>query len=149
MAKNSGFCTEGANYPPTKHSGIDWDLDGGTNDTFQVFSAGYGTVTNVKQGSDADSNMGNFITIKSFDGLTSAYAHLKDGSITVTEGQNVSMGTVIAKAGMTGLYAQSGVHLHYSMTSAWHGWNQASPNTVMFNGRSFLKSVGVVINAPE
>jgi len=62
-------------------------------------------------GSDA-----NTVMIRHDDGTWGLYAHLKQYSVVVTEGQAVTGKTVIAYSGNTGY--SSGPHLHYQVTRA-------------------------------
>ena len=56
---------------------------------------------------------GNYIRIDHGGGVTTGYAHIVDGGIGVSVGQNVSAGTRIALVGSTG--ASTGCHLHFEV----------------------------------
>ena len=56
-------------------------------------------------------SLGNYVKLKHSDDITSIYAH--SSSLMVKEGQLVSKGEVIAKAGSTGL--SEGPHLHFEL----------------------------------
>ncbi|MCH8207148.1 MAG: M23 family metallopeptidase, partial [Chloroflexi bacterium] len=56
---------------------------------------------------------GNYVRIDHGDGYSTLYAHLKDGSIKVTEGQPVETGQELGVIGTTG--ASTGTHLHFEV----------------------------------
>jgi murein DD-endopeptidase MepM/ murein hydrolase activator NlpD len=56
---------------------------------------------------------GNFVKIDHGGGLTTGYAHIQNGGIHVSVGQNVSVGQVIARVGTTG--TSTGCHLHFEV----------------------------------
>lgn len=58
-------------------------------------------------------NYGNYIRIQHGGGISSGYAHIKDGGFAVRNGQWVNSGQVIAYAGNTG--ASVGCHLHFEV----------------------------------
>ncbi len=60
-------------------------------------------------------NWGNTVVIKHNDYLYSKLSHLKEGSITVTEGQPVKFGTIIGKCGNSGRSPYP--HLHFQLQS--------------------------------
>ena len=60
------------------------------------------------RGSDA---AGNFVRVLHDDGTMGVYLHLKQGSVSVREGQRVSVGSPLALSGNTG--NSSGPHLHF------------------------------------
>ena len=60
-------------------------------------------------------NWGNTVVIKHNDYLFSKLSHLKEGSITVKEGQPVKFGTVIGKCGNSGRSPYP--HLHFQLQS--------------------------------
>ena len=55
--------------------------------------------------------LGNFVRLNHGDGLTSGYAHMTNGSIYVSIGQQVQTGQLIGLIGTTG--ASTGCHLHF------------------------------------
>jgi murein DD-endopeptidase MepM/ murein hydrolase activator NlpD len=75
-----------------------------------VASAG-GTVVKVVTG--LERSYGNHVVIRHSGGYRTLYAHLKDGSVQVREGQSVRKGQVIARVGASGLSSVSAAHLHY------------------------------------
>lgn len=83
------------------HPGI--DLDGITGDPIRPIKAGY-----VEAISKSRYAYGNAIIVNHGDKLTSLYAHLS--KILVTEGQEVTINTVIGEMGATG--RSFGDHLH-------------------------------------
>lgn len=56
---------------------------------------------------------GNYVKIDHGDGISTAYAHIKTGTVRVHVGDNVSAGTYIAQVGTTG--ASTGCHLHFEV----------------------------------
>lgn len=54
---------------------------------------------------------GNFVRILHEDGTMGVYLHLMRGSVSVREGQRVSVGTALARSGNTG--NSTGPHLHF------------------------------------
>lgn len=56
---------------------------------------------------------GNHVVLKIGDGIFALYAHLRDGSIEVHEGQKVKRGQAIARIGNSG--NSSAPHLHFHM----------------------------------
>lgn len=90
----------------TDHKGI--DLDYKKDETVKAFANGT-VVKVVNNQSKSDKGYGNYVDIKSYDGTIHRYAHAN--KITVKEGQTITTGQSIAKAGSTG--ASSGPHLHY------------------------------------
>ncbi|WP_081882494.1 M23 family metallopeptidase [Cryobacterium sp. MLB-32] len=56
---------------------------------------------------------GNFVKIDHGDGVSTGYAHIRDGGIFVSAGQNVSQGQNIASSGSTG--ASTACHLHFEV----------------------------------
>jgi murein DD-endopeptidase MepM/ murein hydrolase activator NlpD len=59
------------------------------------------------------SGYGNFILIDNGGGVETAYGHIMDGGIGVTQGEHVVAGQPIAKVGSTGL--STGCHLHFEV----------------------------------
>lgn len=105
------------------HKGTDYGIGG-----FPVMNAGSrvivaaapGTVVFVNDGcfdqcTTADcgcgSGFGNYVKIEHADGKSTYYAHMMNGSITVTLGQQVSCGQPLGKVGSSG--NSSGPHLHF------------------------------------
>ena len=59
---------------------------------------------------------GNHVRITHADGKTTIYAHLKQFSVAVTEGQSVTCGTLLGQMGSSGF--SSGPHLHFEVRAA-------------------------------
>jgi stage II sporulation protein Q len=93
----------GDTYSP--HMGIDFVDPSGK--TFDVQAALSGKVTYVK----TEPTNGNVIEITHEGGLVTVYQSVTD--IQVAEGDDVTQGTVIAKAGRNDLERDLGIHLHY------------------------------------
>lgn len=89
------------------HNGIDFGAPVGT----QVYSALDGVVTLVRDGDGWNGGYGNYIVIKHNNGVQTLYAHLD--SISVSQGQTLSKGEVIARSGNTG--QSTGPHLHFEV----------------------------------
>jgi murein DD-endopeptidase MepM/ murein hydrolase activator NlpD len=83
------------------HTGIDFKAESGA----PVRSTGAGKVMTAEY----SGGYGRMVEIDHGHGLTTRYAHLSD--ILVSEGQTVSIGTVIGRVGSTG--RSTGPHLHY------------------------------------
>ncbi|WP_210480219.1 M23 family metallopeptidase [Naasia sp. SYSU D00948] len=91
------------------HPGTDF-LPGEGN---PVYSIADGVVTQVVS---SDVGLGVHVVIEHLvDGqvITSTYAHLQFGSLTVVQGQKVPIGTQIGRVGNTG--ASTGPHLHFEL----------------------------------
>ncbi len=91
----------------TNHKGVDICNVGYTSSIFAVKS-GKVILTNT---SGWGGGYGNYVVIDHGGGLTTLYAHMS--SVSVSEGQTVSQGTVIGITGNTG--ASTGPHLHYEV----------------------------------
>lgn len=57
--------------------------------------------------------MGNYIKLEHLDGKVTLYAHLKKGSLLVSEGDKVAAGQAMAQTGNTG--NSYGAHLHLEL----------------------------------
>lgn len=90
------------------HGGIDLAPTSGGNP--DIYAAKGGTV--IAAGNNPGLE-GNYVMIDHGDGYYTYYGHMVDGSITVSNGQNVTNSTVIGLMGATGL--ASGVHLHFEV----------------------------------
>jgi murein DD-endopeptidase MepM/ murein hydrolase activator NlpD len=84
------------------HSGTDL----GTACGSPIYAASAGVVTQTGQ----LGTYGNWILIEHGDGVSTGYAHIRDGATLVTTGDTVTAGQVIAGVGSTG--ASTGCHLH-------------------------------------
>jgi murein DD-endopeptidase MepM/ murein hydrolase activator NlpD len=89
------------------HQGIDYALEEGS----AVYNARTGTVSDVGY----DDNRGNYIEVKSEDGKTFIYNHLKDTAIPVV-GKKIEWGMKIGEVGSTG--KSTGPHLHFAVKEA-------------------------------
>ena len=89
-------------YCSTVHGGV--DLGSGCNEP--VFAASSGTVAKAGEGGA----YGVRIVLEHPGSVQTLYAHLARGSTTVSPGDSVEAGTVIAREGSTG--ASTGCHLH-------------------------------------
>ncbi len=96
----------------TLHKGVDWYVGIGT----PVKAAASGTVLRA----GFYSSYGNCVDIRHSDGSMTRYAHLN--SVTVSAGQTVSQGDLIAYSGNTGY--TTGPHLHFEI---WIGGATVNP----------------------
>ncbi len=125
------------------HQAIDIVAEGrGIDD---VISASDGVVEMVvKDAKYTDHNTkgtdtyGNFVKIKHPDGKKTLYAHLKYGSIPVSQGQTISKGEKIGTIGATG--NAYGAHLHFEVRE---------PDETRNNPNDFLNSPNIVEEAKE
>ncbi len=92
------------------HKGIDLIKSGGGASGTPVIASRSGRVEVVSYGS---SSYGNMILINHGDGYKTRYAHLRDGSIRVSEGDYVEAGEQIGRVGSTG--NSTGPHLHFEV----------------------------------
>lgn len=76
---------------------------------------------------------GNFIEIDNGGGISTAYAHIREGGIFVRTGQRVSAGQNIAAVGTTG--ASTGCHLHF----------EVRVNGTAIDAQPFLRARGVTL----
>lgn len=86
------------------HGGLDIGTGGRTN---RIFAAEGGTVIFARY----SGGYGNYIMIDHGGGMMTLYAHLS--SMGVSDGQTVSRGDTIGRAGTTG--ASTGIHLHFEV----------------------------------
>lgn len=104
-------CYISAYYPAysdgSPHHGIDICVSGGTEGK-NIVAAQSGRAMTVGYG---HWSMGNYIILDHGNGLFTAYYHCS--SILISQGQTVSQGQVIAKAGHTG--NTTGPHLHFEV----------------------------------
>lgn len=95
-----GFCS-------TYHQGLDFTPGSGV----PIHVIADGVVSDVIV---SNSGLGNHVIVEHVingQRVQSVYAHMQYGSITVAEGQTITVGTVIGKVGSTG--ASTGAHLHF------------------------------------
>jgi len=78
-----------------------------------IIAARGGKVIKVEneQNNRGDNPSGNFVRILHEDGTMGVYLHLMRGSVSVKEGQKVSVGSPLARSGNTG--NSTGPHLHF------------------------------------
>lgn len=98
------------------HWGV--DLTRGSGDTTYIIAAKDGVVTkavnNCSVGnSSCGGGYGNYVIITHLDNSATVYAHLKEGTVRVKEGESVRRGQVIGIMGTTG--TSTGVHLHFEI----------------------------------
>lgn len=103
------------------HSGV--DISGGDGDINIIASKSgvvvypaAGSPTNCPSGSGMSScggGYGNYVIIQHSDTSYTLYAHLLPNTITVTAGESVEQGQVIAKMGSSGY--STGLHLHFEV----------------------------------
>lgn len=106
--------SQGANgqyshYGPKNKYAMDIAMPVGT----QIIAARAGVVVkteNAQSGRGNDAS-GNFVRVLHDDGTMGVYLHLKQGSVSVREGQRVMVGSPLALSGNTG--NSSGPHLHF------------------------------------
>lgn len=87
------------------HGGTDIGAACGQN----IFAASSGTVVYAGR----NGTYGNWVLINHGGGIQTGYAHIVDGGILVSVGQEVMVGQNIAKVGTTG--ASTGCHLHFEV----------------------------------
>jgi murein DD-endopeptidase MepM/ murein hydrolase activator NlpD len=112
-----------SNYGSSFHKGV--DLGAGCNSS--IFAASAGRV--VYAGYGWNGGYGNYIILEHANGLRTAYGHIVAGGILVSAGQNVAVGTKIARVGSTG--NSTGCHLHFEVRPG--GWNTTDPVPFMAN----------------
>lgn len=102
------------------HQGSDFGAGGfaGMDEGRDIVAAAAGTVDYVNDGeydrcTSGCSGYGNNVRILHADGKTTRYAHMKQWSITVAEGDEVECGQVIGQMGSSG--NSTGPHLHFEV----------------------------------
>jgi murein DD-endopeptidase MepM/ murein hydrolase activator NlpD len=106
--------SQGANgqyshYGPKNKYAMDIAMPVGT----QIIAARAGVVVKTENSQSGRGNdaSGNFVRVLHDDGTMGVYLHLKQGSVSVREGQRVKVGSPLALSGNTG--NSSGPHLHF------------------------------------
>lgn len=94
-------------YGSSFHKGV--DLGAGCNQN--IYAGSSGTVVYAAGGWNG--GYGNYIIIDHGNGVQTAYAHIIEGGILVSAGQQIVVGQNIARAGTTG--NSTGCHLHYEV----------------------------------
>lgn len=115
ITSNFGKRIHPINGNESNHNGI--DISGSKGST-NVIAVKNGTISRVVTGcvegdKKCGGGFGNHIMIEHQDGNYTVYAHLYENSITVSEGDSVVAGEVIAKVGNTG--SSTGPHLHFEV----------------------------------
>ncbi len=96
-----------AQYGSSFHKGV--DLGAGCNQN--IYAGSSGTVVYAAGGWNG--GYGNYIIVDHGNGVQTAYAHIIEGGILVSAGQQIVVGQNIARAGTTG--NSTGCHLHYEV----------------------------------
>jgi stage II sporulation protein Q len=104
--QQAALVTYGNSFQP--NTGIDITMKNG--ETFDVVAALSGTVTKVQAD---DSLLGNVIVIDHGNNVVTQYQSVTD--FKVKEGDKVSQGQVIAKAGQSLLNDEAGIHVHFEI----------------------------------
>ncbi|MCE4054844.1 peptidoglycan DD-metalloendopeptidase family protein [Pseudomonas sp. Au-Pse12] len=106
--------TQGANgqyshFGPRSRYAMDIAMPVGT----PIIAARGGVVVKTEnaQNGRGDNPAGNFVRVLHDDGTMGVYLHLKQGSVSVREGQRVAVGSPLGLSGNTG--NSSGPHLHF------------------------------------
>lgn len=99
--------------------GWDFNLSGDDDLGKSVLATGDGVVLSVRSGKKLDGKYkgggwGNTVVIDHGNNICSRYAHMKDGSVTVSENQEVCQGLKIGEIGDT---PSVGAHLHFQFES--------------------------------
>ena len=97
-----------------EHQGIDIAAIAGSN----VLASADGTVADsgnacVEGDVTCNGRYGNFVYITHANGISTRYAHMQTGSVTVNAGNVVKQGQIIGKVGNTG--GSTGAHLHFEV----------------------------------
>lgn len=86
---------------------------------------------------DIDYFLGNYVVIESEGGVLAVFAHLQQGSVTVSEGQNVRTGELIGKVGNSGNTIQP--HLHFQLMREYD-LRRATPVPFVFDSCEVIKN---------
>lgn len=100
-----GGCPSGSR---PSHEGVDINQNATTN----VYAAAGGTVSTAIN-SSATTGYGTQIVIAHPGGYTTRYAHMVNGSVTLTPGTQVSQGALLGRVGSTG--NSTGAHMHFEI----------------------------------
>ena len=117
----SGKCEVSYKYNKGKHNGIDLVGAGYTLDYIVAHSDGIvvGVVNNINYNTykaGGPKIYGNYVKIKHDDGYFTLYAHLKYGTVAVSNGQRVKKGQILGYMGNTGY--SNGAHLHFEVRNS-------------------------------
>ncbi|MHB2141703.1 peptidoglycan DD-metalloendopeptidase family protein [Pseudomonas monsensis] len=98
-----------SHFGPKNRYAMDIAMPVGT----QIIAARAGVVVKIEnsQSGRGTDPSGNFVRVLHDDGTMGVYLHLKQGSVSVREGQRVTVGSPLALSGNTG--NSSGPHLHF------------------------------------
>lgn len=98
-----------SHFGPKNRYAMDIAMPVGT----QIIAARSGVVVKIEnsQSGRGTDPSGNFVRVLHDDGTMGVYLHLKQGSVSVREGQRVTVGSPLALSGNTG--NSSGPHLHF------------------------------------
>ncbi|MEX3774803.1 peptidoglycan DD-metalloendopeptidase family protein [Pseudomonas sp. MYb118] len=98
-----------SHFGPKNRYAMDIAMPEGT----PIIAARGGVVVKTENAQNGRGNdpAGNFVRVLHDDGTMGVYLHLKQGSVSVREGQRVSVGSPLALSGNTG--NSSGPHLHF------------------------------------
>ncbi len=98
-----------SHFTPKSRYAIDIAMPRGT----PIIAARAGVVVKVEnnQPEGASEASGNFVRVLHDDGTMGVYLHLSQGSVHVSEGQRVEVGSPLAQSGNTG--NSNGPHLHF------------------------------------
>ena len=131
------------------HEGVDLDDGGKGSGEVPIIASKAGIVTNVVDGcaekEGASGGYGNRVFIKHEDGFVTVYAHLYKDSITVSIGDYVEQGQVIAKMGSSGY--STGTHLHFEVRDA--SGNKQDPMQYISNTPELARQVSAGSSAAD
>ena len=112
-----GKCEVSNKYKGAAHKGIDLVGAGYTLDYVVAHTAGVvvGIVANCNRNTSKTGERiyGNYVKIKHDNGMYTLYAHLKYGTVAVSNGDRVEQGQVLGYMGNTGY--SFGAHLHFEV----------------------------------
>ena len=74
--------------------------------------------------------LGNYVVMESKEGILALFAHLRQGSVVVSEGQNLAAGELIGQIGNSGNTIQP--HLHFQLMKE-HDLSHAVPVKFVFD----------------